>query len=214
MTMPARLSLSSFSFYAITACGDKASGLLIRAFTATYTAPKAQGRAHMFPHLKGFNLRQWIEENRQDWGQRRIIWQDSDFIAFVTRGPNRRKDFHMNPGDEIFHQLEGRLNLHYITADKKHEIAVLDAGDMFLLPGNVPHSPRRGEGSWTLVVERKRRPDEQDRFVWFCERCNNGLYETSVRFDDPTDAIKEAHAAMNADATLRKCRECGDVLEL
>ncbi len=61
----------------------------------------------MFPHLKGFNLQKWIDENRGDWGQRRVIWQDSDFIAFVTRGPNRRKDYHINPGDEIFYQLEG-----------------------------------------------------------------------------------------------------------
>jgi len=51
----------------------------------------------MFPHLKGFNLRQWIDENRGNWGQRRVIWQDSDFIAFVTRGPNRRKDYHIIP---------------------------------------------------------------------------------------------------------------------
>ncbi len=36
----------------------------------------------MFPHLKGFNLQKWIDENRGDWGQRRVIWQDSDFIAF------------------------------------------------------------------------------------------------------------------------------------
>ena len=56
----------------------------------------------MFPHLQGFNLQKWIDENRADWGQRRVIWRDSDFIAFVTRGPNRRKDFHINPGDEIF----------------------------------------------------------------------------------------------------------------
>ncbi len=68
----------------------------------------------MFPHLKGFNLRQWIDENRANWGQRRVIWQDSDFIAFVTRGPNRRKDYHINPGDEIFYQLEGELNLYYL----------------------------------------------------------------------------------------------------
>ena len=52
----------------------------------------------MFPHLKGFNLKQWIDENRNDWGQRRVIWQDSDFIAFVTRGPNRRKDITSIPG--------------------------------------------------------------------------------------------------------------------
>ncbi len=79
----------------------------------------------MFPHLKNFNLRQWIEENRQDWGRRRTIWEDSDFIAFVTRGPNNRSDFHINPGDEIFYQLEGELNLHYMTPEKKHEIAIL-----------------------------------------------------------------------------------------
>jgi 3-hydroxyanthranilate 3,4-dioxygenase len=96
----------------------------------------------MFPHLKGFNLRQWIDENRHKWGQRRVIWEDSDFIAFVTRGPNRRKDFHINPGDEIFYQLEGELNLHYLS-DGKPEVAVLEAGDLFLMPERVPHSPRR-----------------------------------------------------------------------
>ena len=45
--------------------------------------------------------------------------KNSDFIAFVTRGPNRRKDFHINPGDEIFYQLEGELNLHYLGKDGK-----------------------------------------------------------------------------------------------
>jgi len=166
----------------------------------------------MFPHLKNFDLRQWIEENRHNWGQRRIIWQDSDFIAFVTRGPNSRKDFHVNPGDEIFYQLEGKLNLHYITPQQKHEVAVIGAGELFLLPANVPHSPRRGEGSWTLVVERQRRPDEVDRFVWFCENCRARLYEATVRFDDPTDAVKKATDTIRSDVKLRTCRECGEVL--
>ena len=100
----------------------------------------------MFPHLQSFNLQKWIDDNRGDWGQRRVIWQDSDFIAFVTRGPNRRKDYHINPGDEIFYQLEGELNLHYLKNDK-HELAVLKSGDVFLMPKNTPHSPRRDEVS-------------------------------------------------------------------
>ena len=166
----------------------------------------------MFPHLKNFNLKRWIEENRASWGQRRIIWEDSDFIAFVTRGPNSRKDFHIDPGDEIFYQLEGELSLHYMTADGKREVAAIKAGELFLLPANVPHSPRRREGSWTFVVERKRRPGEQDRFVWFCEGCNNKLYETSLRFDDPTDAVKKATDAIKADEKLRTCRGCGETL--
>lgn len=166
----------------------------------------------MFPHLKNFNLKQWIDKNRGNWGQRRTIWEDSDFIAFVTRGPNSRKDFHIDPGDEIFYQLEGELNLHYISPQQRHQVAVIKAGELFLLPGNTPHSPRRGEGSWTFVVERKRQPDEQDRFVWFCEKCGNQLYETAVRFDDPTDAVKLATDRIRSHVELRTCTKCGEML--
>ena len=167
----------------------------------------------MFPHLKSFNLQNWIDENRGNWGQRRVIWQDSDFIAFVTRGPNRRKDFHINPGDEIFYQLEGELHLHYLK-DNKHELAVLQAGDIFLLPKNIPHSPRRAEGSWTYVVERQRGKEEIDRFIWPCEKCGNKLYETTVRFDDPSDAVSRATDSLKADPSLATCKQCGEVLEL
>ncbi len=165
----------------------------------------------MFPHLKNFNLKQWVDENRRNWGQRRMIWEDSDFIAFVTRGPNSRTDFHIDPGDEIFYQLEGELNLHYMTPEQKHEIAVIKEGELFLLPANVPHSPRRGEGSWTFVIERKRRPDELDRFVWYCEGCGTKLYETTVRFDDPSDAVKTANESMKSNKELYTCPRCGQV---
>jgi 3-hydroxyanthranilate 3,4-dioxygenase len=168
----------------------------------------------MFPHLKGFNLKQWIDENRGHWGQRRVIWQDSDFIAFVTRGPNRRKDFHINPGDEIFYQLEGELNLFYLGPEGKQKLALLKAGDLFLLPRNVPHSPRRADGSWTFVVERKRQPAEMDRFIWPCEKCGNRLYETEVRFDDPGDAVAQATNAIKSDPKLATCKRCNAVLEL
>jgi 3-hydroxyanthranilate 3,4-dioxygenase len=166
----------------------------------------------MFPHLKNFNLRRWIDENRGNWGRRRIIWEDSDFISFVTRGPNNRTDFHIDPGDEIFYQLEGELNLHYMTPDQKPEVAAIKEGELFLLPANVPHSPRRGEGSWTLVVERKRRPDEQDRFIWFCEKCNTKLYETVLQFNDPSEAVQTAYDSMKANEKLRTCSNCGYVL--
>jgi 3-hydroxyanthranilate 3,4-dioxygenase len=167
----------------------------------------------MFPHLKGFNLQKWIDENRGDWGQRRVIWQDSDFIAFVTRGPNRRKDYHINPGDEIFYQLEGELNLHYLK-DNKHELAQLKAGEIFLLPKNMPHSPRRADGSWTFVVERKRGKGEIDRFIWPCEECGNNLYETEVRFDDPGDAVAKATNSLRANPELATCKKCGTLLDL
>ncbi len=168
----------------------------------------------MFPHLTGFNLRQWIDENRSNWGQRRVLWENSDFIAFVTRGPNRRKDFHINPGDEIFYQLEGELNLYYIDAKGTRQLALLKPGEIFLLPRNTPHSPRREEGSWTFVTERKRGPQELDRFIWPCEKCGNKLCETTVRFDDPTDAVANATRALKENSELATCQKCGEVLSL
>jgi 3-hydroxyanthranilate 3,4-dioxygenase len=167
----------------------------------------------MFPHLHGFNLSQWIDDNRKDWGQRRVIWQNSDFIAFVTRGPNRRKDYHINPGDEIFYQLEGELNLYYLK-DNQRELAVLKKGDIFLMPKRTPHSPRRADGSWTYVVERTRAQTELDRFIWPCEKCGNNLYQAEVRFDDPGDAVKRATEELKSDPQLATCKKCGTVLEL
>ena len=167
----------------------------------------------MFAHLQGFNLKEWIDANRGDWGQRRVIWQDSDFIAFVTRGPNRRKDYHINPGDEIFYQLEGELNLHYLK-NNQHALAVLKAGDIFLMPKKTPHSPRRAQGSWTYVVERTRTKGEIDKFIWPCEKCGHHLYATEVRFEDPGDAVNKATAALQADPNLATCKACGEVLAL
>ncbi|HYA30201.1 MAG TPA: 3-hydroxyanthranilate 3,4-dioxygenase, partial [Acidobacteriota bacterium] len=92
--------------------------------------------------------------------------------------------------------------------------AVLKAGDIFLLPKNMPHSPRRAEGSWTYVVERVRREEEIDRFIWPCEKCGNTLYETEIRFDDPGDAVNKATESLRADPALATCKMCGDVLVL
>jgi 3-hydroxyanthranilate 3,4-dioxygenase len=63
-------------------------------------------------------------------------------------------------------------------------------------------------------VERKRQPDELDRFIWPCEQCGNKLYETEVRFDDPGDAVAKATAAIKSDPKLATCARCEAVLVL
>jgi mannose-6-phosphate isomerase-like protein (cupin superfamily) len=129
---------------------------LIRASAQFYIELSVGGS--MFPHLQSFNLQKWIDENRGSWGQRRVIWQDSDLHRLRHRGPNRRKDYHINPGDEIFYQLEGELNLHYLK-DRKRELAVLKAGDIFLMPKNTPHlaAPRR----WLLDLCGGKNPNQR-----------------------------------------------------
>ena len=173
----------------------------------------------MFPHLSKFNLQQWIDADKEKWGPRRTVWQDSDFITVVHRGPNRGKQFHINEGDEIFYQLEGELSFHYINSSDKREVLVLKPGEMFLLPANVPHSPRREEGSWTLVIERKRRPDEVDRWVWFCEKCDSKLYEAAPRSgegpnDKANSSVEETNKRLRTDLTLSTCKRCGETLKV
>lgn len=51
------------------------------------------------------------------------------------------------------------------------------AGEVFLLPPKVPHSPQRADGSIGLVIERERLPTEQDGLQWYCPQCNHKLYE-------------------------------------
>jgi 3-hydroxyanthranilate 3,4-dioxygenase len=90
---------------------------------------------------------------------------------------------------------------------------------MFLLPANVPHSPRRAEGSWTLVIERKRQPHEVDRWVWFCENCNNRLYEADPRKGTGPAAgtnfsVEEGNTRLRSDVKLSTCNRCGEIFDV
>src|SRR6201997_2627374 len=116
--------------------------------------------------LQAFNFRQWIDANRAQLkppvGNKRVF-RDGDFIIMVVGGPNSRKDFHVDPGEEFFYQLEGDMLLKTVQ-DGKIVDGPIRAGEILLLPSNVPHSPRRFANTIGLVIERERRPDEQDGF--------------------------------------------------
>jgi 3-hydroxyanthranilate 3,4-dioxygenase len=172
----------------------------------------------MFPPLKNFNLQDWIKASKGNWGAPpKPIFEGSDYVSFVVRGPSTPRDFHINPGEEIFYMLEGELNFHYVDAHDKRNVLTVGPGEIFLLPANVPHSPQRLEGSWGLVIERKRRPGEFDRQVWLCEACNHILYETTYRFEVPADAmraVQEGNNALLVDVSKRTCRKCGTIFDL
>lgn len=162
-----------------------------------------------------FNFKNWIDEHRhllKPPVSNKQIWQDTEFIVMVVGGPNARKDYHYNEGEEFFYQLEGNIKVVIQENGKRVEVPI-NEGEIFWLPPRIPHSPVRTEGSIGLVIERKRREGEKDGLLWFCENCNNKLYE---EYFPLTNIEKDFHAVFERFYTsvdYRTCKNCGTVIE-
>ena len=163
-----------------------------------------------------FNLKSWIDEHRlllkPPVGNKQIYIDNKDFIIMVVGGPNARKDYHVNDGEEFFYQVEGNIMLKIIEDGKNIDIPI-NEGDIFLLPSNVPHSPQRSANTVGLVIEKKREKVELDGFQWYCENCSTKLHE---EFVNVTDIVKQLPLVMGkfyASLDKRTCNTCGSVME-
>jgi 3-hydroxyanthranilate 3,4-dioxygenase len=162
-----------------------------------------------------FNLLQWIDRNRgllkPPVGNKRLF-EDSGFIVMAVGGPNSRKDFHHDPGEELFLQIEGSMVLKTVQDGKIVDVPIR-AGEIFLLPREMPHSPQRPAGSVGIVVERQRQPDELDGFSWYCENCGHQLSLERVPVSDIETQLPEVFARFYASLARRTCRVCGSVMQ-
>ncbi|HXA01918.1 MAG TPA: 3-hydroxyanthranilate 3,4-dioxygenase [Cytophagaceae bacterium] len=163
-----------------------------------------------------FNFKKWIDENRHllkpPVGNQQVFKGNDDFIVMVVGGPNSRKDFHYNEGEEFFYQLEGNITLKIVEEGKVVELPI-NEGDIFLLPPRTPHCPQRPANTIGLVMERYRDPQEKDAFMWFCENCGNKLYEESAQVTDIVKQLPIIMAKFYASKELRTCKKCGTVME-
>ncbi|XP_054456047.1 3-hydroxyanthranilate 3,4-dioxygenase-like [Anoplopoma fimbria] len=96
-------------------------------------------------------------------------------IMFVG-GPNTRKDYHLEEGEELFYQVKGDMCLKVIE-NGKHKDVHIKEGEMFLLPARIPHSPQRQANTVGLVVERRRLLTETDCLRYYVDNTTNILYE-------------------------------------
>lgn len=165
--------------------------------------------------LNAFNLQQWIDANRHLLKPpvgNKCLFRDSEFIIMVVGGPNSRKDFHVDPGEEFFFQLEGDMVLRTVQQGRIVDVPIR-AGEVLLLPPNVPHSPQRRADTVGLVIERERRAGELDGFQWYCENCNALLYEERLELTDIETQFPPIFERFFSNASLRRCRHCGSVME-
>ena len=165
---------------------------------------------------KPFSFKEWINENRHllkpPVGNQVVYSDNDDFIVMVVGGPNARKDFHYNETEEFFYQLEGDITLKIMEDGKPVDIPIKE-GEIFLLPRKVPHSPQRPANSIGLVMEIKRNHGEKDGFIWFCDNCDNKLYE---EYFNLTDIVKQLPPIMDkfySSSGLHTCKNCGTIME-
>ena len=166
---------------------------------------------------KPFNVLKWVEENRHllqpPVGNKQIYLGNDDYIVKMVGGPNGRKDYHWEDGEELFYQLQGDITVKIINEDGQPETIHIHEGDMFLLPPRIPHSPQRPAYTVGIVIERYRNPGEVDKLMWFCENCNHKLHEASFELKDIGIQIKGAIAEFMGSEEHRTCKDCGTVME-
>ncbi len=172
----------------------------------------ATGESPVKP-LSAFDLWGWIEEHRHAFEPpvgNKLIWEDSQFTAMIVRGPNARRDFHVDPSDEIFYMLRGDMTLEYIEDGRRHT-RVIREGGMMLVPALTPHAPHRPADTWGLVVEIKRGVGQTESLRWYCDGCDGLLHEVTMQVGDIERDLKAAIEHFDASVALRTCRHCGRV---
>lgn len=166
---------------------------------------------------KPFNLTKWVEENRHllkpPVGNKNLYIDSGDYIVMIVAGPNARKDYHYNETEELFYQLEGEITV-YIQEEGKKRKMKLNAGDMYLHPAKVPHSPARSKDSIGLVIERKRNHlNVKDGLLWYCDNCNEKLHEVYFELNDIEKDFLGHFKDFYSSIEKRTCNKCNTIME-
>lgn len=158
------------------------------------------------------NLQKWVEENRHLLKPpvgNKPIW-DGDFLVMVVGGPNQRTDYHINPGGELFYQVEGDIVLRIMEDGQPRDVPIRQ-GELFLLPAGVPHSPQRPAGTIGVVVEVPKFAKGTNHLRWYCPKCNAVLHDIPFEPVDLGKQIKAMLAEFNGNRELHTCKKCETV---
>lgn len=165
--------------------------------------------------LPPIDFKKWIDDHRDvlkpPVGNAKV-YEHTDFIVMVVGGPNARKDYHFNEGEEFFYQLEGDITVKIIDDGKPKDIHIRQ-GEIFLLPPRTPHSPQRPANTVGLVIERKREQRELDAFMWYCENCGEKLYEEFLPLTDIVTQLPPIFERYWNNLEHRTCKACGTVMQ-
>ncbi|MBD3663903.1 3-hydroxyanthranilate 3,4-dioxygenase [Sulfitobacter aestuariivivens] len=164
--------------------------------------------------LAAFNFNKWIDEHRHllkpPVGNKKVF-EDADLMVTVVGGPNKRTDYHDDPVEEFFYQLQGDMLLKIYDGTEFYDVPIRE-GEVFLLPAHVRHSPQRPqEGSIGLVIEPKRQTGELDAIEWYCFECHSRVHRAEMQLVSIVDDLPPVYDAFYASTEQRTCPDCGTV---
>jgi 3-hydroxyanthranilate 3,4-dioxygenase len=143
-----------------------------------------------------------------------LIYNDPMTIMIVG-GPNARTDYHVNSTPEFFYQYKGRMLLKTLDpSTNEFRDIYINEGELFLLPGNVPHNPVRFADTVGVVIEQPRPEGSVDFLRWYCQGCGTKVHEKSFHCTDLGTQIKRAVEEFEGDVEARKCEGCGEVCDV
>ena len=157
------------------------------------------------------NFKNWIDDNRHLLKPpvgNNVVYDQGDFMIMVVGGPNSRKDYHVDPIEEFFYQIEGDMLLKIIVDNKRVDVHIKE-GEIFLLPKNIPHSPQRFKDTIGLVIEYKREEGDLDAFQWYCDQCDQLLHEVSLDLENIVTQLPPLFDAYWKNKDARTCSSCG-----
>jgi 3-hydroxyanthranilate 3,4-dioxygenase len=169
----------------------------------------------MHARFKPFNFQSWIDRNRHllkpPVANKQLFDETSGMVVMIVGGPNQRVDFHDDPDEEFFYQLQGDMLLKIAEGGRIYDVPIRE-GEVFLLPPHARHSPQRPvPGSIGLVVEGTRRDSDIDGFEWFCFGCGALVHRVEVRVRDIVKDLPPLFEAFYASGKARTCTSCGAV---
>ena len=133
----------------------------------------------------------WISDNEKFFLPpvcNKMMHNDQLKVFFVG-GPNQRKDFHLEEGEELFYMRRGNMSLPILTEGKFRTVHIRE-GEVFLLPGRIPHSPQREKDTVGLVIERERLLSETDGLRYYVGDTTETLFERWFYCDDLGSQLK------------------------
>jgi len=166
------------------------------------------------PSLKPFDFPKWIDANRELLKPpvgNKLLFEDAGMIVMVIGGPNTRVDFHDDPVQEFFYQLQGDMVLKIAEDGDIYDVPIRE-GEVFLLPPHTRHSPQRPvPGSIGLVVESPRMQGMKDGFEWYCFECKTRVHRIEVPLANIVTDLPPLYEAFYADRDARLCPACDTV---